>query len=201
MGPDMNKKKWLINTLLGLVSLSLTAIAYSAWSIYRYGSNSTRIQADAAIVLGAAAWGNQPSPVFRERLNHGIALYKAAKVKTLIFTGGKGDGDELAESIVGKRYAMQQGVAEADILTETRSRTTQQNLYYSQQVATNHDLKRFLIVSDPLHMKRSLQMAREMGMDAYPSPTPTTRYQSVSSQLKFLARETYFYLVYLVFKI
>ena len=201
MGSDMNKKKWLINTLLGLVSLSLTAIAYSAWSIYRYGSNSKIIQADAAIVLGAAAWGNQPSPVFRERLNHGIALYKAAKVKTLIFTGGKGDGDELAESIVGKRYAMQQGVAEADILTETRSRTTQQNLYYSQQVATNYDLKRFLIVSDPLHMKRSLQMAREMGMDAYPSPTPTTRYQSVSSQLKFLARETYFYLVYLVFKI
>ncbi|HEY9612566.1 hypothetical protein [Allocoleopsis sp.] len=79
----MNKKKWLINALLGLVSLSLTAIAYSAWSIYSYGSHSTKIQADAAIVLGAAAWGNQPSPVFRERLNHAIALYKAATVKAL----------------------------------------------------------------------------------------------------------------------
>lgn len=197
----MNKKKWMINTLLGLVSVSFTAIAYSGWSIYHYGRNSTRIQADAAIVLGAAAWGNQPSPVFRERLNHGIALYKAAEVKTLIFTGGKGDGDELAESIVGKQYAMEQGVEEADILTETQSRTTQQNLYYSQQVAKVHNLNRFLIVSDPLHMKRSLRMAREMGMDAYPSPTPTTRYRSVSSQLQFLARESYFYLVYLVFKI
>ena len=197
----MNKKKWLINTLLGLVSLSLTVIAYSGWSIYRYGRNSTPIQADAAIVLGAAAWGNQPSPVFRERLNHGISLYKAAKVKTLILTGGTGDGNELAESMVGKHYAMQQGVAEADIFTETRSKTTQQNLYYSQQVATAHNLQRFLIVSDPLHMKRSLLMAREMGMDAYPSPTPTTRYQSLGNQLKFLARETYFYLVYFVFKI
>lgn len=197
----MNKKKWLFRALLGLVSMCLTAIAYSAWSIYNYSSYSKNIQVDAVIVLGAAAWGNQPSPVFRERLNHAIALYRAGNVKTLIFTGGQGDRDQPAESIVGKYYALEQGVPEKNILTETRSRTTQQNLYYSNQVATAHHLRRFLIVSDPLHMKRSLLMARDMGMDAYPSATPTTRYKSLSSQLRFLARETYFYLVYLLFKI
>ncbi len=195
------KKRSLIKALLLLVCLLLLAIAYSAGSIYIYGSNKNTLTADAAIVLGAAAWGNQPSPVFRERINHGIKLYKNGDVQRLIFTGGQGESNELAEAIVAKRYAQSQGVPEAAILTETQSRTTKQNLYYAEQVAAAHQLRRFLIVSDPLHMKRAVLMARDLGMDAYPSPTLTTRYRSLNSQFGFLVRETYFYFVYLVFGI
>lgn len=43
---------------------------------YLYGSSTNNIKADAAIVLGAAVWGEEPSPVFRERINHAINLYK-----------------------------------------------------------------------------------------------------------------------------
>jgi uncharacterized SAM-binding protein YcdF (DUF218 family) len=197
----MNKKKWLVQALLGLFTVILLSITHLAWSIYRYGSRTTSTDADAAIVLGAAVWENQPSPVFRERINHAIALYKAGNVRTLIFTGGQGEPNELAESIVAKRYALKQGVSDADILTETQSRTTEQNLYYAKQVAISHGLSKFLIVSDPLHMKRAMLMAKNLEMNAHSSPTPTTRYQSLSSQLPFLARETYFYLVYLLFKI
>ncbi|MER3493998.1 MAG: protein sanA-like protein, partial [Mastigocladus sp. ERB_26_2] len=50
-------------------------------------------------------------------------------------------------------------------------------------------------------MKRSVLMAKDLGMDAYSSPTPTTRYQSFNTQVSFLMRETYFYFVYLVLKI
>jgi hypothetical protein len=41
-------------------------IGYSALSIYLYGSNTSKVPADAAIVLGAAAWGDKPSPVSSE---------------------------------------------------------------------------------------------------------------------------------------
>ncbi|MGJ5635009.1 YdcF family protein, partial [Nostoc sp. CALU 1950] len=88
----------------------------------------------------------------------------------------------------------------ADILTETQSRTTHQNLTNALEVAKAHQLNKFLIVSDPLHMKRAVLMARNLGMDAHSSPTPTTRYRSFHSQMEFLSRETYFYFVYLVFK-
>ncbi len=54
----------------------------------------------------------------------------------------------------------------------------------------------FIIVSDPLHMKRAMLMAEDLGMTAYPSPTPTTRYRSWRTQFGFWARETFFYLVY-----
>ena len=195
------KKRWLALTLLGLISMFFIVIGYSALSIYLYGSNTSKVPADAAIVLGAAAWGDKPSPVFRERINHGINLYKRNDIQRLIFTGGKGESNEPAEAIVAKRYAIAQGVDATDILTETNSRTTRQNLYYASQVATTHQLRRILIISDPLHMKRSVLMARDLGIDAYPSPTPTTRYRSFKSQMSFLARETYFYFVYQLFRI
>jgi len=194
-------KKWLILVTVALISALLLAIASTASSIYLYGSSSNDIKADAAIVLGAAVWGEEPSPVFRERINHAINLYKNGSVKTIIFTGGVGESNEPAEAIVGKNYALAQQVKAADILIEAQSRTTHQNLKNALEVANAHQLTKFLIVSDPLHMKRAILMARSLGMDAHSSPTPTTRYRSFKSQMEFLSRETYFYFVYLVFKI
>jgi uncharacterized SAM-binding protein YcdF (DUF218 family) len=194
-------KKWLILVIVALISALLLALASSASSIYLYGSSTTNIKADAAIVLGAAVWGKEPSPVFRERIKHAINLYKNGSVKTIIFTGGVGESNEPAEAIVGKNYALARQVKAADILTETQSRTTHQNLKNALEVANAHQLTKFLIVSDPLHMKRAVSMAQGLGMDAHSSPTPTTRYRSFHSQMEFLSRETYFYIVYLVFKI
>jgi uncharacterized SAM-binding protein YcdF (DUF218 family) len=194
-------KKKLFLVLISLVSSLVMAIASTATSIYFYGNNYTHIQADAAIILGAAIWVEKPSPVFRERINHAINLYKNGYVHTLIFTGGVGAGDELAEAVVGKRYAISKGVKAADMIMETSSRTTYQNLQNASELAANYPFKKFLIVSDPLHLKRAVLMARNLGLDAHPSPTPTTRYQSLNSQLPFLMRETYFYFVFLLFKI
>ncbi|WP_071191738.1 YdcF family protein [Trichormus sp. NMC-1] len=194
-------KNKLVVVILSLISALLMAIASTATSIYFYGNNYTPIRADAAIVLGAAVWGKQPSPVFRERINHAINLYETGYVRTLIFTGGVGNGDELAEALVGKLYAVSKGVKSSDILIETTSRTTSQNLQNASELVANYQFKKILIVSDPLHLKRAVLMARNLGLDAQPSPTPTTRYQSLNSQLPFLMRETYFYFVYLLFKI
>ncbi|KAB8330544.1 YdcF family protein [Scytonema tolypothrichoides VB-61278] len=194
------KTQWLTLVILGIMSALLLVVAITAFNIYFYGSAKRVVKADAAIVLGAAVWGDEPSPVFRERINHAINLYKRGVVHTIIFTGGVGKNDDISEAVVGKRYAMARGVRQSDILIETESHTTHQNLQNAQKVADKHDLSKFLIVSDPLHLKRAVLMAQNMGMDAYPSPTPTTRYRSFKSQFEFLMRETYFYFVYLVLK-
>ncbi|KYC36794.1 protein sanA-like protein [Scytonema hofmannii PCC 7110] len=194
------RKYWLALVLLGIASATLLVFVTTAFSIYFYGNPNNVVKADAAIVLGAAVWGEQPSPVFRERISHAINLYKRGTVRTIIFTGGVGAEKAVAEAIVGKRYAMERGVKEADILIETESHTTHQNLKNAQEVAAKKKLRKFLIVSDPLHLKRAVLMAQDMGIDAYPSPTPTTRYRSFKSQFEFLMRETYFYFVYLVLK-
>ena len=194
-------KKRLRVISLGFASGLVVGIGYIAYSIYSYGNQQNDMKADAAIVLGAAVWGNQPSPVFRERIDRGIELYKTGKVQNIIFTGGVGNSNEPAEAIVAKNYAIAQKIPATNILIETTSRTTHQNIKNAKIVASDRQLTKFLIVSDPLHMKRAVLMARNLGLNAYPSPTPTTRYRSLNGQLGFLARETYFYIVYLIFGI
>jgi uncharacterized SAM-binding protein YcdF (DUF218 family) len=184
--------------LLLLICLPMLPAAFAAWDIYRYQSSPTVEQADAAIVLSAAVWRNEPSPVFRERINHAINLYHSGQIQMIIFTGGIGERDDAAESEVARQYAIARGVPADAILTETESQITEQNLANAADAAADLHLTTFFIVSDPLHMKRSVLIARDLGMDAYPSPTPTSRYRTPRTQLPFLARETFFYLTYLL---
>jgi uncharacterized SAM-binding protein YcdF (DUF218 family) len=173
-------------------------IGFTAWSIFSYSNYSSNNKADGIVVLGAAIWGNQPSPVFRERINHAINLYKDGYAHTLIFTGGKGNPNELSEAEIAKQYAIERGIPSKDILVEALSKTTEQNLCYAKQLAIDHHLETLIIVSDPLHMKRAMRIARDIGLKAYSSPTPTTRYRSLITKTGFLARETYYYQQYLL---
>ncbi|MGV3456949.1 YdcF family protein [Sphingomonas sp.] len=154
--------------------------------------------ADAAIVLGAAVNGDEASPVFRERIGHGLTLYRTGRVRKLILTGGYGEGASHAESEVARTIAIRAGVPAHAILIETRSRTTQQNIAEAKRLLDHNRLSSALIVSDPLHMKRALRMAHDAGITAYGAPTPTTRYRSWKSKTGFLLREAYFYNHYLV---
>ena len=166
--------------------------------IYSFGNTRSDESADAAIVLGAAVWSSGVSPVFRERINHGIELYQKGKVRKLIFTGGQGNPGEPTESSAARDYALQSGVPLQDILIEQKSHTTYENILYAKQVADANSIRKVLIVSDPLHMKRAVLMAHDVGLEAEPSPTPSTRYQGLRSQLGLLAHETYYYIGYLI---
>lgn len=65
----------------------------------------------------------------------------------------------------------------------------------------NNAYQSAIIVSDPLHMKRSMVMAKDHGIKAFSSPTPTTRYVSLESKIPFLVREEFFYIGYKIYRI
>ncbi len=191
-------KKRRSKLALGLVSFLLLWSLFLAIQIYTYSDEVHRSPTDAAIVLGAAVWNERPSPVFEERIRHAINLYRGGKVGVIVFTGGVGRGDRSAESEVASEYAVQHGVPAEHIYCETRSRTTRENLQEAKRILDRQNLATALIVSDPLHMKRSVMIARDLGINAYPSPTPTSRYRGWSSKLRFLLREIYFCTTYLL---
>jgi len=149
-------------------------------------------QGETAIVLGAAVIGDAPSPVFAARLDHAALLHREGRVVTILVTGGRSPEDELSEAAAGAAYLEAQGVPASAILRENRSRTTRQNLANAAKVLGAARGKPVLIVSDPLHMRRAMAMAAAEGFDAQPSPTRTTRYRSLGTQLPFLAREVWF---------
>ncbi|WP_409976353.1 YdcF family protein [Xanthomonas cerealis] len=181
---------WLgrLGALLGLWLLGVAI--YIVW----VGDRDQAAPADAIIVLGAAAYDAKPSPVFEERIRHGLDLYQRGYAPTLIFTGGfGGNGARFAESQVARRYALRHDVPADAILIETVSRTTRQNLLEARGLMRSHGLHRAIIVSDPLHMARALRLCRELQIEALASSTPSTRFRSFQTRWRFLLQEVYFF--------
>lgn len=123
-------------------------------------------------------------------------LYNNGYAKKIIVTGGLGDGNEISDASAAKQYAISQGVPEEDILMEDTSTITQENLENSKVLMIENGYSNAIVVSDPLHMKRAVLLAKDAGIVAYSSPTPTTRYVSLKTQLPFLAREVFYYVGY-----
>lgn len=183
-------KKIILRSILGCLLVCILVFTVTGLCIWNYADTDETRQADVAIVLGAAVEDNAPTPVFRERINHGIWLYKNGYVPYLIFTGGVGAGDSLSEAYVAKEYAISSGVPESVIFIEELSLITEENMENAKVIMDEKGLKTALIVSDPLHMKRSMVMAEDYGITAYCSPTPTSMYKSMKTKLPFWARET-----------
>lgn len=187
--------KRLLQTSIIILLLYLSLLARD---IYAYSQTSSSAPADAAVVMGATVFRNRPSPVFRERINHAINLYQQGMVEYLIFTGGLAGNDELAESEAAREYAIAQGVPAEHIFIETESYNSCLNLIEAKQIMEEKNLEQVLIVSDPLHMRRVMWLAENIGIQALSSPTPTSRYQSFDRKAVFLMREVYSYGAYLL---
>jgi len=172
--------------LVGLHTGGMTALR-----IREYAHIDETQPADVAVVLGAAAWRNRPSPVFAERINHAIELYRQGYVHNIIFTGGYGRNPEVADSEIAREYAIQRGIPASAIYVETNSTDTQENLAEAQKLMQALGFQTALLVSDPLHMYRTQQLAAEMGMETFSSPTPTSRYRSTAARTIFTLREVY----------
>ena len=194
------KKRILKYTAFFLSAVLLYAL-FSAASIVIYSKRDDRAPADCIIVLGAGTDGKTPNPVFRERLNHAITLYREGYADTILLTGGYSPGNERSDAAIAGLWLESQGIPGEAILLEEKSTITQENLRFSKGIMDSHDFSTAILVSDPLHMKRSMMMAKDYEIEAVSSPTPTTRYQTWHSKLPFLARETFFYVGYQIYRI
>ncbi len=181
---------WTWRLLLMVLFWLAGVAAYIIW----VGQRDDAAPADAIIVLGAAAYDAKPSPVFEERIRHGIDLYKRGLAPKLIFTGGYGGvGARFSESQVARRYALRQGVPDKAILIESLSRNTHDNLRQASLLMQQHQLHDVIVVSDPLHMARALRISKELGIRAVGSPTPTSRFRTFATRWRFLLQEVYFF--------
>lgn len=193
--------KWIPRKLIAILLLSLVLFtAFSAFGIWTYAAENETMHADAAIVLGTKVIDGEPSPALKERIRHAVSLYEEGFVEKLIFTGGKTDGAHVAESEASRDYALQLDVPEEAILIETKSMVTEENFLYANEIAEQYGMDDFLVVSDPLHMKRALLMAKIAGIEAHSSPTQTSIFNDVKSKLPFFARETVCYVGYVLSK-
>jgi uncharacterized SAM-binding protein YcdF (DUF218 family) len=157
-----------------VVIVLVALLAYPSWLAFRIWQQShddEQHSADAIVVLGAAQYNGDPSPIFRARLNHAAFLYDLGMSDTVIVTGGKQPGDNFTEAEAGNRYLSQDKGVPADAIVEVGGSTTWESLEEVADVASEESVESLLLVSDPLHGYRIKTMARDLGFDdAYASP-------------------------------
>ena len=197
MKPTKRRRNFRV-VLFSILLILAVVLFFLGRDIYTFSLAMSERPSDAAIVLGAKVWGDQPSPVFEERIAHAIELYKNGIIENIIFTGGTSEGQTYSESEIGKMYALNHDVAEDHIFVETESNTTCRNLLGAKDIIDREGFEQVLIVSDPLHMRRAIWLAENIGLEAESSPTQTSRYQSWGKKAGFLFREIYFYGGYLL---
>lgn len=120
------------------------------------------------LVLGAAQYNGHPSPAFRQRLDHALALYRSGQVQRVVVSGGVGHGDRYSEGQVGLQYLRQRGVPGSALQAETHSRTTLENLRLSRPLLHGP----VTLVTDEAHAARALALAHATGLQANVSSVP-----------------------------
>lgn len=159
--------------LLILLAILVTLAAYPAWLGFQVWDQSREDElhsADAIVVLGAAQYDGEPSPVFRARLDHAAFLYGEGFSGTVIVTGGKSAGDRFTEAEAGESYLVGRGLPEGDV-SQVGGQTTLTSLNQVEKTLGTDGAKSLLLVSDPLHSERIKRIVKDLGFEnVYTSP-------------------------------
>lgn len=159
---------WLLVAALLACVIVPGFVAFRVWHVARIDDRTT---ADAIVVLGAAQYNGIPTPVFQARLEHAASLYEQGVAPQIITVGGSQPGDLYTEAGSGRAYLTRLGVPPESILAVETGTNTVGSLEAVAQTVRDQGGGSVVLVSDPTHSYRSRMMARDVGLDAWTSPT------------------------------
>lgn len=170
----------VVGALVGVGYVFLTFL-----QVLQASGEDSRATADAIVVLGAAQYDGEPSPVLASRLDHAYELWEAGVADYVVTTGSNQPGDRFTEGYAGFEYLRFAGIPEANILVVTDGDSSWQQLAATARVLRNEGLDdSVILVSDPYHALRLRQIADQVGLSASVSSTDG------GSSVRQLLRET-----------
>jgi uncharacterized SAM-binding protein YcdF (DUF218 family) len=172
--------------------------AIVVWQAAHHDDASEIDRADAIVVLGAAQYDGEPSPVFAGRLDHAALLYEQGRAGSVLVLGGGQPGDRFTEAEAGRAYLIEKGVPQDAILPVPKGHTTFESLRAAAPVMREAGMDSAFLVSDPWHNARVERMARDLGIDGHASATWQSAATSQDTRLEGYVRETFAYLYYRV---
>lgn len=153
------KRKPLLRGLAGSLGCLLLLYTWQAIQIVRIGSAaSTQAQASSTLVLmGKRMALGQVDVDFQQRLGRILEARRRQPRQSIILSGG----GRISEAVVAEQWLLNRGV-KGDLLLDTRSLNTAENLANSRQLAKPGS--RLAIVSSRYHLARVGRLARESRM-------------------------------------
>ena len=123
---------------------------------------------DYVIIHGAGLLhGDQLSKLLRDRLDKAITVYRRDPTPPRIIpSGGKGADETVPEAEAMKQYLIGQGIPESDILPESASKMTLENLRFSKQILDGLEGRKYTaLVTSNYHVYRALRYCRKIGLN------------------------------------
>lgn len=181
---------FFIASALALLGFGLPVVAQLR-RVLRTARGAPPRTSDAVLVLGRSLRRDQPTGVFRARLDHAAALFAQGWAPRVVIAGGLTGDARRSEAAAGEEYLLGRGVPAAAILREDRSRHTLENLFFVREDWRRHGWRSLLLVSDPLHLARAAAYAEGLGMEVVPSPAVAAAPTGIGYGLRAV-REAFF---------
>lgn len=138
--------------------------------------------ADAVVVLGGGAATVRVGGIVstaltgaaRLRAIEGARVFTLIGARLIVVSGGMPDGSKLLqpESEALQSALVAVGVPATAIVQESGSKTTRDQARLVAPLLRAHNVRRFVLVTSPAHMRRSLAVFRAEGLDPVPSSAP-----------------------------
>lgn len=163
-------------------------LAVTAVQVWLTSRHSEAGPAQALVVMGAAQYNGVPSPDLAARLADAQSLWRRHLAPLVVVTGYKEPGDRFTEAQASYKWLVDHGVPGASVI-EVGGTDSWANLTDAADVLHRRGLNKVLIVTDGFHEDRSLAIATDVGLEAWPVParsSPITGWSAVP----YFAKET-----------
>lgn len=170
------------------VALFVVYLAVTAVQVWLTSRHSDPRPAQAIVVMGAAQYNGVPSPDLAARLSDADTLWSEHLAPLVVVTGYKEPGDHYTEAEASYTWLVAHGVRGDDIV-EVGGSDSWANLSEAASALHGRGLDRVLVVTDGFHEDRSLAIASDVGLVAWPVPaksSPITGWSAVP----YFAKET-----------
>ena len=194
MKKKAQKKRSVPRTAAGIALIAaaavllLTAVPFTAVVIYgssrilklEYGPEGEEIvsgipeeKTDCILILGAGVWNGYPSPMLRERLDTGAALYRAGVSDKILVTGDNGSKDYNEVQVMEDYLAEEKGIPRSDIVRDHAGFSTYESMYRAKEIFC---VESAVIVTQRYHLFRAVYIASNMGIKAVGADAEKTAY-------------------------
>jgi uncharacterized SAM-binding protein YcdF (DUF218 family) len=188
-----------IAAVAAAVVIAFAGTGVAVWRAAHTDDASTVARVDAILVLGAAQYDGEPSPVFEGRLEHAQLLYEEGKSDTIVVLGGGAPGDRTTEAEAGRDWLISRGLPVEAVVASPVGSTTLESLEEAAAWMGDRGMESALLVSDPWHNLRVKRMASDLGLEAYASATWHSAARTEGTRFGGYLRETLAYAYYRLF--
>lgn len=170
--------------LVFIFTVSVSIYAVTKPYIHRNVADLKKAQT--ALILGAAIFSNgKLSPLYKERVNGAVELYKAGKVSKILVSG---DNSTVWYNEVSpvRDYLEREGVPADDIFLDHAGFDTYSTMYRARDI---FNVDSVIISTQAFHLRRSVFIARSLGLTAQGFPSGESRVRFKNYFREILANE------------